>query len=297
MTLTRSSVLAIALSAATLAQGVAVLLLGRLDWRLGLEVMAVTAAVAGLVHQAWVHRLRLNHRIDMLLVMGAFGGLGMLAGWWVDLGFAAPPRNADFHVAMGHGCGDHQAPSAAGTATAEADDCCEDPIPAPHEPDCCGEDGGHPAPAAGDHPPPAAGGPGHSGHAGGGTFWPMVFSWMTGLMLLGAIPTGLAFTRCAGLARTSIRRWISTHLIGNALMIVGMVLLGHWLGPVLAEWTGSAVLGGHLGMLFGMLVGMEAGMFGGEALLGLKPWHEWTWRGDPEYRPSTEDLTVKVSHD
>jgi hypothetical protein len=27
-----------------------------------------------------------------------------------------------------------------------------------------------------------------------------------------------------------------------------------------------------------MLVGMEAGMFGGEALLGLQPWREWTWR-------------------
>jgi hypothetical protein len=32
--------------------------------------------------------------------MGVFGGLGMLAGWWVDLGFAAPQRDATFHAAM-----------------------------------------------------------------------------------------------------------------------------------------------------------------------------------------------------
>ncbi len=112
----------------------------------------------------------------------------------------------------------------------------------------------------------------------------MVFSWMTGLMLLGAIPTGLAFTRCAELARTGRRRWISTHLVGNAVMIAGMVWLGHWLGPILAEWTGSAVIGGHVGMLAGMLIGMEAGMFGGEALLGLEPWREWTWRGEADAR-------------
>jgi hypothetical protein len=114
----------------------------------------------------------------------------------------------------------------------------------------------------------------------------MVFSWMTGLMLLGAIPTGLAFTRCAELARTGRRRWISTHLFGNALMIAGMVWLGHWLGPILAEWTGSAVIGGHVGMLAGMLLGMEAGMFGGEALLGLKPWREWTWKESGRPRAS-----------
>ncbi len=290
MTTIRSSLLAIALSAATLAQGVAVILLGRLDWRLGLEVMAVAAAVAGLVHQAWVHRLRLNHRIDMLLVMGAFGGLGMLAGWWVDLGFTAPPPNAGFHVAMGHGCSDHGAqPDVMGEMAASG--CCDDPVPAPASSSRRDDQEDRVAPATGHQPPPAADNGGHGSHTGGGSFWPMVFSWMTGLMLLGAIPTGLAFTRCAELARTNIRRWISTHVFGNALMIAGMVWIGHWMGPMLADWTGSAVLGGHIGMLAGMLLGMETGMFGGEALLGLEPWRELTWRGDPEYRPSAEDLS------
>jgi hypothetical protein len=275
------STLAVVLAVAALAQGVALVLLGRLEWRLALEVLAVTAALAGLVHQAWVHRLRLNHRIDMFLVMGVFGGLGMLAGWWVDLGFTAPPRDAGFHAAMGHGCGDHTA-AAAGGEMALDNGLSDVPTPAPvtDEPSCC--DGDSPGPGAASPAAPTGGG-GHGVHGGGGgTFWPMVFSWMTGLMLLGAIPPGLAFTRCADLARTSRRRWLSTHLIGNALMIAGMIWLGHWIGPILARWTGSAIIGGHVGMLAGMLLGMEAGMFLGEALLGLQPWREWTWRGERE---------------
>ena len=169
--------------------------------------------------------------------------LGMLAGWWVDLGWTAPPADASFHVAMGHGCGDH---TTAGAAP---------------EPSCC------------DTPATPAKTGSH-----GGSFWPMVLSWMTGLMLVGAIPPGLLLTRCAEFARTSRRRWISTHIAGNAVMVAGMVWIGHAAGPILAEWSGSAVLGGHLGMLLGMLLGMEAGMFAGEAALGLEPWREMSWR-------------------
>lgn len=292
MTTSRSSVLALVLAVATLAQGIGLVLLGRLEWRLALEVMAVTAAIAGLVHQAWVHRLRLNHRIDMFLVMGVFGGLGMLAGWWVDLGFSAPPRNADFHAAMGHGCGTHGAADTGGTVASNGID--GDPSEAePGQPSCCPDNGVETNASAGG--PSTVNEAAHGDHgSGGGTFWPMVFSWMTGLMLLGAIPTGLAFTRCAELARTGRRRWISTHLVGNAVMIAGMVWLGHWLGPILANWIGSAVVGGHVGMLAGMLIGMEAGMFAGEALLGLTPWREFTWTGSagvgsrlPQERPGS----------
>jgi len=283
-----TATLAAVLAAATLAQGIGLVLLGRLEWRLALEVLAVTAAIAALVHQAWIHRLRLNHRIDMFLVMGVFGGLGMLAGWWVDLGFTAPPRDAGFHAAMGHGCGSHAAMETS-AANAPMESCCDDTDEVPAQPSCCDSDGAETTAGDAGNPPPAGGA--HGGHgSGGGTFWPMVFSWMTGLMLLGAIPTGLAFTRCAELARTGRRLWISTHLIGNALMIAGMIWLGHWLGPILAEWTGSAVVGGHVGMLAGMLVGMEAGMFGGEAILGLEPWREWTWRGDGQPRAADNGL-------
>ena len=266
------------LTAATLAQGVAVTLVGRLDLRLGIEVMVVTAALAGLVHQAWTHRLQLNHRLDMFLVMGVFGGLGMIAGWWVDLGFEAPPRDASFHEAMGHGCGGHGSPN--GHAAMSGEQHHATPAAAQPEGDSCctsgSEQGAHADPEDSSTMTTTS----DSMHAGG-TFWPMVFSWMTGLMLVGAIPPGILLTRCAQLARESRRRWISTHVIGNALMVAAMIWIGHWIGPTLAKMTGSAVLGGHLGMLAGMLLGMEVGMFAGEALLGLEPWKELTWRADP----------------
>lgn len=244
------------LAGAVLAQGLGMVLLGRLGPRNGLETMVVAAAAALLTWQAWRVRLRLNHRLDMLLVMGALGGLGMLAGWWIDLGFQAPPREAGFHQAMGHGGGG----GAAG------------------EHSCC-------AAAA------AQSGTGTDGAADAGSalrgFVAMVGTWMTGLMLLAAIPPGLVLTRCAELAKQGWRRWVSTHIVGNVLMIIGMIWLGHALGPAVARLTGSAVVGGQLAMLGGMLVGMEAGMFLGEAALGLKPWRELTWRAtEPHPLPS-----------
>lgn len=251
------------LAGAVLGQGIGLVLLGRLELRTAVQTLVVAAALGLLTWQAWRVRMRLNHRVDMLLVMGALGGLGMLAGWWVDLGFEAPPREAGFHEAMGHGCGGHEvaATEAAGaSAAAESGGCCET--------DASGSGSGS-EPAVGDG----------AGHGGGHGFWAMVDSWMTGLMLLAAIPPGLVLTRCAELARSGWRRWVSTHLVGNGLMVAGMVWLGHAIGPAVADLTGSAVVGGQVAMLLGMLVGMEAGMFLGEAALGLKPWREWTWRG------------------
>jgi hypothetical protein len=231
-------IVAILLALGVLVQGVGVALLGRLEGREIWQVGVVSLALAVLVAEAWLVRMRLNHRVDMLLVMGVFGGIGMLAGWWLDVDRVAPPRTASFHAAMGHGCG--------GSEVADASD--------PHA--ACRMGGTH------------------SGKAGP---FSMVWSWMTGLMLIAAIPTGLVLTRCAALARSGWRRWVSTHIVGNALMVVGMVVIGHWLGPGMAQLTGSNVLGGHVAMLVGMLVGMELGMFAGEAALGLKPWQEWRW--------------------
>lgn len=226
------------LGAAVFLQGLAMVFLGRLAVRPAVQVLAVAGALAALTFEAWRRRMRLNHRVDMLLVMGALGGLGMIAGWWVDLGFTAPPADASFHVAMG--CA---------------------PAEAPGQGACCT------APAEG---------------AAGGSFWPMVTTWMTGLMLAFAVPAALPLTRCAQLARTGWRRWVSTHLVGNVAMVALMIVVGHWLGPALGRLTGSNVVGGQVAMVLGMLVGMEAGMFLGEAALGLAPWREWSWRGDWE---------------
>jgi hypothetical protein len=176
----------------------------------------------------------------------------MIAGWWIDLGFEAPPADASFHAVMGHGCAEH-APAAPAAGDAAGS--------------CCDHQG------ATEQPVAAA----MTSSAGGG-FWAMALSWMTGLMLLGAVPPAFFLTRCAELARSGWRRWVSTHLIGNLLMICGMIWLGHWIGPGLGRLLGSNAVGAHLGMLLGMLIGMEAGMFAGEAVLGLKPWREWTWQ-------------------
>ncbi len=79
------------MAAAVLLQGVNLVLMGRLGVGAALQLMLVTGALALVTAQAWRLRMALNHRVDMLLVMATFGGLGMLLGWWVDLGFVAPP--------------------------------------------------------------------------------------------------------------------------------------------------------------------------------------------------------------
>jgi len=132
---------------------------------------------------------------------------------------------------------------------------------------------------------------GHCHHYPGSP-WSAVFTWMTGLMLLAAIPASLAWTRCAELARSDWKRWISTHLIGNAAMVVGMIWFGRWFGPALGALTGAPTVGNHIGMLIGMLVGMEAGMFLGEAVFGLKPWQEWRWQ-DEVRRTNIEEPKLK----
>ncbi len=268
--LRRDSLIGAVLGAAVLAQGIGVALLARLASGAAVQVLVVTAALGLLTVQAWRVRMRLNHRIDMLLVMGALGGLGMLAGWWVDLGFQAPPANASFHAVMGHSGHAGTMPGAAGT------DAATDPH-AHHAMQMADASPPEPAAEAQGHemkPEHHAIGS-HAAHLAGP--FTMVTTWMTGLMLAFAIPAGVRLTRCARLARTGWRRWVSTHLVGNAMMVAGMILVGHRLGPALGAFTGSNVLGGHVAMLIGMLIGMEVGMFAGEAVLGLAPWREWRW--------------------
>lgn len=198
------------LGGAVVAQGAMLLYLGQLGGRTAVQTLLAFAALGVVTHQAWVFRGQLTHRIDMLLVMLALGGLGMILGWWIDFGL-------------------------------------------------------HPAPEwmrLGQLPPQPW------------SFWSKVFSWMTGLMLVGAIPPSLWWTRCARLARQSRRRWVSTHLVGNAAMVAGMIWTNRWLGRSVGALAGSLVVGAHTAMLLGMLAGMAAGMWLGEAALGLRPWRE-----------------------
>lgn len=192
------------------AQGVILLFLGQLGGRTAAQTLLVFTALGVLTHQAWVYRGQLTHRIDMLLVMLALGGLGMIVGWWIDFGMQPAPE----WMRLGQ--------------------------PSPHP----------------------------------WSFWSRVWSWMTGLMLAGAIPPSLWWTRCARLARESRRRWVSTHLIGNAAMVAGMIWTNRWIGRALGALAGSLVVGAHTAMLRGMVLGMAAGMWLGEAALGLRPWRE-----------------------
>lgn len=191
---------ALALASAVYGQALMLVLLGRLSGRTLLQTLLLGALLGVVTHQVWTHRGLLSHRVDMLVVMAAFGGFGMIVGWWIDFGFG-----------------------------------------------------------------PAAMRPGH-------TVWGAVFSWMTGLMLLGSIPPAFPLTRCALLARGHPRRWISTHVVGNLAMVAAMIAGGRLLGRPLTALTGSFAIGHHVGMVIGMVIGMFAGMWLGELALGLRPW-------------------------
>jgi hypothetical protein len=193
--------IALAMGLATYGQGLMLVYLGRLSGKAALQVLLVAAAAGLVVHQAWTYRRLVSHRADMILVMLAFGGLGMIVGWWVDFGFGP--------VVM------HQGPR---------------PLVA------------------------------------------SLFSWMTALMLVGAVPAASVLTRCARLARGDRRRWFSTHIVGNAAMVACMIAGGRLLGPSLTAATGSFAVGHHTGMVVGMVLGMFAGMWLGELALGLRPW-------------------------
>jgi hypothetical protein len=186
------------------------LYLGQLGGRVAVQTILVFVALGLLTHQAWVYRGQLTHRVDMILVMLALGGLGMIIGWWIDFGWQPAPG----WMRLGQ---------------------------------------------ANPHP---------------WSFWSKVWSWMTALMLLGAIPPSLVWTRCARMARLDRRRWVSTHVIGNAAMVAGMIWTNRWIGRALGQLAGSLVVGAHTAMLAGMVIGMAGGMWVGEAVLGLRPWRE-----------------------
>lgn len=189
-------------------QGLLLIWMADSSLKAAVQILILAGALTAMVYEAWIHRFRMNHRVDMVLVMAGLGGLGMLIGWAIELYMAG---------SLGSGM---MAPGA----------------------------------------PPS--------------FWHRVFSLMTLGMLLGSVPASVFWTRCAILARGDLRRWISTHLIGNAAMIALMIGVARMIGPSISALCHSRIIGMHLGMMLGMLIGMEAGMFLGEAAFGLKPWKE-----------------------
>ena len=80
------------LGSAMLAQGVMLVYLGRLSGRAAWQCVVMALALGWATREAWLFRGGLNHRVDMVMVMAALGGLGMIIGWWVDFGCRVAPE-------------------------------------------------------------------------------------------------------------------------------------------------------------------------------------------------------------
>ncbi len=177
-----------ALAAAVFAQAAGLWWLTHLDARallLGAFLALATAA-------AWQARRYWSPHLDMILVMGALGGFGMLLGTWADARFAA---------------------SLAG-------------VPCPM----------------------------HTRADGG------LFTWMTGLMLLFAVPPGAAWSRCLERYRPHRPAFAAAVALDTVGMLAGMIAFGLWFAEPFSLVVESATAGMHLAMLTGMLAGMAAAM-------------------------------------
>jgi hypothetical protein len=176
------------LAAAVFGQAAGLWRLAHLDARaLALGLFSAAAVYAG-----WRARRLWSPHLDMILVMGALGGFGMLLGTWADARFV---------------------PSLAGVAC-----------------------------------------PMHSRADAG------LFTWMTGLMLLAAVPPGAAWSRCLNRFRGHWPSFAAALAVDTAGMLAGMIAFGLWFAEPFALLAGSAAAGMHLAMLAGMLGGMAAAM-------------------------------------
>ncbi|MBE7542476.1 MAG: hypothetical protein M9913_13930 [Bryobacteraceae bacterium] len=176
------------LAAAVFGQAAGLWWLAHLDAR----SLLLGAFLAVAVHAAWRARALWSGHLDMILVMGALGGFGMLLGTWADARFA---------------------PSLVG-------------VPCPM----------------------------HTRADGG------LFTWMTGLMLLFAVPPGVAWSRCLDRYRNHRPALWAAVAIDTAGMLAGMIAFGLWFADPFSLLVESGTAGMHLAMLVGMLAGMAAAM-------------------------------------
>lgn len=90
------------LAASVAGQGLIVWVWSAPSWPRALEWLLVSGLAALATGQAWRTRHHLHAHADMLLLMFGYGGLGMLAGWWVDAGFVAP-LHCPAHMGLARG--------------------------------------------------------------------------------------------------------------------------------------------------------------------------------------------------
>ncbi len=80
---------------------------GAIPAQFHIEIWVVTLALSGLAAQAWLVRRMLPAHADMLLLMMAWGGFGMLLGWMLDGGLQAMQANAAHHAMADHAMAGH----------------------------------------------------------------------------------------------------------------------------------------------------------------------------------------------
>ncbi|MCC6265766.1 MAG: hypothetical protein IT169_19510 [Bryobacterales bacterium] len=198
---------------------------GALPSKYEVEVWVVAFTLALLGAQAWLVRRYLPPHADMLLLMLAWGGFGMLWGWQLDGGLAAMQS--------------HGAPHAMHSDAMHGD--------AMHS-DAMHSDAMHGGAMGGTH----AGGMHASGHRG--------VSAMNALMLLFAFPPSLAWARCLAAYRAFPLRLAWVLALDALGMILGMMAGGRALGPSLGVLLSAPAFAHHLAMLIGMLAGMAVTM-------------------------------------
>lgn len=203
------------LAAALLAQGILLVMLFATER----TAPILTAAALAFVLWRWWRRGRLHPVLRVAVVTAALGGLGMLAGSWIDAAHGNAGSSAVLDAERGGSAGPIVSPCHAPPRTAEAT-----------------PEGGHAE---------------HGAH----DLRTMAASWMFGLMLVACV-AGCAWL-CDDCGHSRRARAVD-HLACAVGMVVGMVLGGDS-AALLTSWSGlGSGITMHLGMVLGMATGAAA---------------------------------------
>jgi hypothetical protein len=207
---------------------------------LSTEAWLLTGVLAIVLATAWQIRSTLPSHADMLLLMLAWGGFGMLFGWYLDGGMNA-----------------HHPDSGSAELHANAH------VPNQQQPPVSEASPEHQHPAQQEHTGHEQGHAGHEQGHGHGAVYSGWFRWINGmnvLMLAFAFPPSIWWARCLQAYRPFPIRLAWVLGLDAAGMVLGMMAGGRLLGHPLGDLLDAPVAAHHLGMLAGMLAGMYATM-------------------------------------
>jgi hypothetical protein len=217
---------AVSLGALTLAQAALLTWIDGIPGEIPLQTWLVAGVVASLAATAWRVRASLPAHTDMILLMLAWGGFGMLLGWHLDGATDAFRPDSGAAEIQAHA---HLRPG-------------EQTTPDVQE---------HQHHETHDH---------KHDHGAVYTGW---FRWLNGmnlLMLAFAFPPSVLWARCLKPYRPFTSRLAAVLALDAVGMVLGMMGGARLLGHPLGESLGAPMLAHHIGMLAGMLAGMYATM-------------------------------------